>query len=424
MNSLLSGRFESFVISGASECHSSTKHAVLLLECAPHSVPHAQLVDLFLFCFQQGVRLLLPSQHCSLLPLVSAAYDISIAPLRTLVRSLDVDITLPPLPFSLAATADSSGPLRVLDAAAVLLVTQQIDPLCLLLKPSAEASLESGATWLGLYSNSSGNSSSNRSSNSNNSSSNSGDGGSNSNNRHSHRQQTGLQVAVGVSARGQVWVHRAAGYQDWKQVAAVLHATLAMAGAHSSARLVCVIPAADQVLMQALTCPHSGFTPPPSTPPPPTSAATSTATTITVVSDVEDEEAGCFDCIIFNEDIAQQILDPPTPPPPAATPNLLFFLAGQSNMSGRGRLSDLVVDSSLEDVRRVHDGRGEGGAGGGGLRDNNNTSPFVVKCLSSSSSPQHSSTSTSASTCSVHLSPPYARRVKAFDAKDFKWTEL
>ena len=446
MDRLLKGRFESFV-AWITSYPSCAKHAILLLECAPHSVSHAQLVELFSSCFQSGTRLLLPVQHIRLIPLICAAYDISIAPLRTLVRSSDADTM--PLSYSLTATSsDSPCSLRALDAATVHLVTQQLDPMCRLLQTSSEASLEAGAAWLGLYS-SSGSSNSSSCSSCSSEARDHGKVGEESLEQ-GRRHIQALQVAVGVSVRGQVWVYRAADYQDWKKVAAVLQATLSLAGAaaRSPSRLVCVLPAADKVLTQALTSPHCGFTPPP-----PPAAATATAT---AMEDVVDIEAGCLDCIVFNEDIAQSLslsLPRPPPPPPPGTsshaaptpapaaepmsvsvpvpvpvlvpvpvpvpvplPNLLFLLAGQSNMSGRGRLSDLVADASLQDVRTVYQSRGL----------HKNTSPFVAKCVSASASSASAGQEGSGDQDPHHvqLSPPYARRVKAFDAKDFMWTEL
>lgn len=406
MDSLLAGRFESFTSISEYPANANIcgEDAALLLECSLDSVSHAQLAELFSVCLQRRTKLLLPVQLSCIIPLISAAYDISVAPLRTLVRVAGVESLPLPYPLAASSTSSSSISLRPLDADTVLLVTQQIDPLCLLLKISYEASC--GATWLGLYTNAAGVST--------------------------------LQVAVGVSAQGQVWMHRRTGYQDWKQVAGVLQATLRAATqvAAPLPRLVCVVPAADQVLTQALTSPYGGFSPP--------STVTVTATTLTATSssasasgnpcDVEitkksiDEE-GCFDCIIFHEDISTAIplsVLPPYAPALASTPNLLFLLAGQSNMSGRGRLSDLVADADLQDVRTVHGCSGLEGCG---------TSPFVLKpCAAdgtttpflspSSSSSKGQGGATGKSQRSVHLSPPYARRVKAFDAKDFVWTEL
>jgi hypothetical protein len=422
MRDLLSGRFESFAVTSA--CPAGIMDsAIILLEASADDniVSQKQLVDLFLTCFQRRAKLLLPAQCSRFLPLLSAAYDVSVAPLRTLVRRItaaqgdtDTDTDTLPLPFTLSVSP--SGPLRTLDAAAVLLVTQQRDPLCLLLQPSSSALLEAGATWLGLF----GPDRSNGGNRKNTCGGGGGGGGATSSDDSgggTEGQQTEvLQVAVGVSAGGQVWIHRAAGFLDWRKLAAVVSATLAASSSSSSLSspplLVCVLPAADDVIERALLSAHCGFSPPP--PPPPSGGS---------MSEDAGASAGYFDCITFREDIAHSLPlsseDPSSAP--SATPSLLFLLAGQSNMSGRGRGGDLVREAALRDVRAAH----PCGCGGAGMLLEDTPSFIVETSSSSSPSSSHKEGEEGGEPQRrVRLSPPYARRVKAFDAKDFAWTEL
>ena len=395
MDVLLSGRFKSFgcvSTGGVGECD------VLLLDDDVDAI--APLVRLLESCYQRGVKLLLPVENSRIIPLISAGYDVSIAPLRTVVRSTNTEVT--PLPFTL--TPSSSGPLRFLDSAAVSAVLMQHDPLCSLMKPSDESTLEKGAVWLGLFGNR---------------------GGSNVVTVFEKREEYDddvkvpgsgdiLQVAVGISRCGQVWIYRDAMYLDWKKISAVFEATLRLASSNPtfSSDMVCVLPVSDEVCAQAVLSAHCGFVQYTSTlhevkqKPNCSVEYTNLADINFIGSKPPQEECYCMDCIIFHERISNKLY-PNTDLDGRyqfSSPTLLFLLAGQSNMSGRGRLSDLVRESSLEDVRSLH-----------GCSDDKQESPFIVSSVVVEQGQESQD---------VVLSDEYSNKIKALDVENFAWTNL
>jgi hypothetical protein len=379
MESFLSARIDFFARISSSFC---AEHEVLLMDRVPSSTTH--LVEVLRTCFEQHIKLLLPAQHRRVVSLISAAYDILVVPLRMVVRSaqMQTEAQTLPLPFSLSPAP--SGDLRVLNAATVRFVIQQQDSVCGLLRPSSQAFVEDRAIWLGLYNTSKSNDSTPM--------------------EHAQIQpesesESGglLQVAVGVSASGHVWVHRASDFLDWKKVAAVLTATFLLAAVDPALPLVCVLSAGDEVTAQALLSAHCGFKP----------FAVQRHDTMTergVVGhegslDGDGEGVGgndWFECVVFRGDVTPPLRKEVELP---AAPSHIFLLAGQSNMSGRGRQADLARHCSLALA---------------GKRGEDRASPFVLR----PPAPR------SVATPSVHLSTHYSPRIKAFDAKEVVWSNL
>jgi hypothetical protein len=320
------------------------------------------IVALLRRCFERGAKVLLPRELSRFTPVVSAAYHISIVPLRIVTWTQGAPVE--PLPFSLAPS--STGPLRVLDDAAVRVIIQQLNPLCRLLEPPKEVYPSAGATWLGLYSTSISASS-----------------------FADPEPLSVIQAAVGVSVSGHVWVHRSPQYLDWKKIAAVIQATLTYSNVDGEStrvpRLVSVLHASDDCTAQAMLSPYCGFTTP--IPEPSESGGTMCL-------------SGLVDLICFRGDIAR-LLPPASDTAENHKPNLLFLLAGQSNMSGRGRHSDLVQEHSLIAVRESL---------GIKVDDSDESSPFALDC--------------SVSPPGVHLTPRYSRRVASYDVKDSEWKDL